>query len=576
MKGKKPSVVELNAQELESLLDQIEEQLGEPTVRPLRLLLASYLELMRVIASKRASIRRLRRLIFGPQSERSCHLLKNDDQDGEAGEASAGDPPEPELPEDREGEPEKGANEPAADGPEPPASRRRARRARGHGRNAADQYAGCDQQMIHHGSLHPGDSCPHCQDGTLYRQGEWGQVVRLVAQPPIGGTRYQLERLRCGLCGKVETAELPPEAGPSKYDATVASMIAVLRYGLGLPWKRLEYAQRCAGIPLPASVQWDVVRQAVSAGLQAAYDCLVWLAAQGRLIYNDDTTMRVLQMKARLKQNLPLREDAPGRTGVFTTSILSEGEGRPPVVLFMTGSHHAGENLREVLLRRAQGLPPPIQMCDGLSRNLPAQLETIVAHCLAHARRKFVDIHESFPDQVRHVILSLKRVYRADALAKAFRLSPEKRLRLHQHRSGPVMDELSTWLKEQLAARQIEPNSSLGSAVSYMLKHWDRLTLFLRVAGAPLDSNAVERALKMAIRHRKNSMHYKTLNGAAVGDLYMSLIHSCYLAQVDPFDYLTTLQRHAAAVKADPSAWMPWNYRQSRIVATELTAAVKA
>ncbi len=75
----------------------------------------------------------------------------------------------------------------------------------------------------------------------------------------------------------------------------------------------------------------------------------------------------------------------------------------------------------------------------------------------------------------------------------------------------------------------MEPNSGLGKAISYMLRQWPALTLFLREPGAPLDNNLCERALKKAILHRKNSLFYKTLNGAEVGDLYMSLIHTCEL-----------------------------------------------
>ncbi len=81
--------------------------------------------------------------------------------------------------------------------------------------------------------------------------------------------------------------------------------------------------------------------------------------------------------------------------------------------------------------------------------------------------------------------------------------------------------------------------------------------------GALLDSNIVERALKRAILHRKNSLFYKTENGAEVGDLFMSLIHTCELNGVNPFDYLTELQKHAAELARDPTAWMPWNYRQT-------------
>jgi len=102
-----------------------------------------------------------------------------------------------------------------------------------------------------------------------------------------------------------------------------------------------------------------------------------------------------------------------------------------------------------------------------------------------------------------------------------------------------------------------------AQAIRYLLKHWKKLTLFLRKAGAPLDNNICEQALKKAVLHRKAAMFYKTENGAHVGDLYMSLIHTCQLNGVNPFDYLTELQRHADELAASPRDWMPWNYRQT-------------
>jgi hypothetical protein len=121
------------------------------------------------------------------------------------------------------------------------------------------------------------------------------------------------------------------------------------------------------------------------------------------------------------------------------------------------------------------------------------------------------------------------------------------------------MQALQDWMAQQFADHAVEPNSGLGQAITYMQNHWEKLTLFLRVPGAPLDNNLCERALKKAILHRKNSLFYRTLNGAKVGDLFMSLIHTAELHQVEPFDYLVALLRHAAAVALDPPAWMPWN-----------------
>ena len=202
----------------------------------------------------------------------------------------------------------------------------------------------------------------------------------------------------------------------------------------------------------------------------------------------------------------------------------------------------------------------------ALSRNLPKlpeKLEILVGHCNAHARRRFVQVTPNFPQECRFVLEALGEVYGYDAQAEEQGLSPEARLRFHQEHSEPVMKQLHTWFRAQFEEKRVEPNSGLGEAITYCLKHWERLTLFLREGGAPLDSNLVERALKKAILHRKNSLFYKTENGAEVGDLFMSLIHTCELDGANPFDYLNELQKHAEELAKNPAVWMPWNYRQT-------------
>ena len=181
----------------------------------------------------------------------------------------------------------------------------------------------------------------------------------------------------------------------------------------------------------------------------------------------------------------------------------------------------------------------------------------LLANCLAHGRRQVVDVVDNFPEECRYVLETLGGVYHYDALAREQELSPEERLRFHQEHSGPLMKELHEWMEAQLAEHKTEPNSGLGKAISYLLNHWPKLTLFLKQPGAPIDNNIVERALKKAILNRKNALFYKTLNGAGVGDLFMSLIHTCELNGVNPFDYLTELQRHSEELRRNPSEWMP-------------------
>lgn len=253
-------------------------------------------------------------------------------------------------------------------------------------------------------------------------------------------------------------------------------------------------------------------------------------------------------------------EEKSERTGIFTSGIVSTREGRK-IALFFSGRKHAGENLADVLEERSLELGSPIQMCDALSRNMPKALKVIVANCMAHSRRKFVDVVEDFPKECQYVLELLAAVYKNDATAKDRAMSPQDRLSFHKAESGPLMEKLRIWMAEQIEGKKVEPNSGLGEAISYSQNHWKKLTCFLEVPGAPLDNNIVERALKKAITHRKNSLFYKSENGAHVGDMFMSLIYTCELHGVDPFDYLTELQRHAEALAANPLEWMPWNYK---------------
>jgi len=386
----------------------------------------------------------------------------------------------------------------------------------------------------------------------VYRQKAPATLVRFTGHAPLEATVFEMERLRCNACGEVFTADEPETAGPAKYDETAVAMIALLKYGTGVPFKRLERLQGQLGMPLPATTQWELM-EAAAKPLRPALEELIRQAAQGSVMHNDDTGMRILRLT---------REPGDKRTGTFTSGIVSL-VGAWTVALFFTGWKHAGANIADVLKQRARGLPAPIQMCDALSRNTPKGVETLIANCLAHGRRQIVDVVENFPEECRHMLETLRGVYRHDALAREQELSPEDRLRFHQEHSGPLMAGLHEWMEAQLAGHKTEPNSVLGKAISYLLNHWTKLTLFLRQPGAPIDNNIVERALKKAILNRRNALFYKTLNGAGVGDLFMSLIHTCELNEANPFDYLTELLRHAEELKNTPSEWMPWNYRET-------------
>jgi len=542
--------LELNQQELEEILARaLTAPLGQDDYQKLHAVLETMAYMTQLLENKNTTLQRLRQMVFGASTEKTGQILQNmADQAGTSSTSATT---------------EEQGNEVAS--PQTPCSPSGGTQpAPGHGRNGAEAYAGAEKVKVRHATLKSGDRCPKCEKGKVYAMATPGVLVRLVGQAPLAGTVYELEKLRCNLCGEVFTAQPPARAGPDKYDATAASMIALLKYGSGLPFHRLQGLQGNLGTPLPASTQWEIVAK-TAPDLESAYRELIHQAAQGEVLYNDDTTMKILALTGKDRQPAESEQTEEGdstRTGIFTSGIVSTRAGQK-IALFFTGRKHAGENLADVLAQRAQELPIPIQMCDGLERNLPRDFQTIVGNCLLHGRRRFVEVVTRFPDECRHLLETLREVYRHDAFCRQQKMSAEERLAYHQAHSRPLMEKLERWFDEQFAERKVEPNSGLGQAITYMQKRWDRLTLFLRQAGAPLDSNMVERILKRAILHRKNGYFYKTENGARVGDLFMTLIHTCQLHGANAFDYLTQLQKRAEEVAAHPPDWMPWNYRDT-------------
>jgi hypothetical protein len=531
-------VIEVNLEELEALLERKRQALGEEDYQKLQKGLRALSYLTERISDQDTTISQLRALLVKPSTEKTSQVLEQ-----------AGIKPPPQS-------------------NSPPHPNQNKKPRPGHGRNGAAAYQGARRIKIAHGALKPGDRCPECLQGKVYPQKDPALRIRVVGQAPIAATVYELERLRCHLCGEVYEAEAPPEVGKKKYDESAGAMMGLLRYGSGVPWCRLEGLEASLGIPLPASTQCEIVTE-VAEGIRPALEELIRQAAQGEVFYNDDTSMKILAL-ARGSPQRGEEEKASSsskeRTGLFTTGIVSTTRQGQRIALFFTGRKHAGENLARVLVERAKGLATPLQMSDALSRNVPKleeKLEILWGNCNAHARRHFVQVTPNFPQECRFVLEIWRKVYRYEGKARAQGLTPEARLRFHQEHSEPLMKQLHTWFEAQFAEKQVEPNSGLGKAISYCLKRWDRLTMFLREPGAPLDSNIVERALKKCILHRKNSLFYKTENGAEVGDLFMSLIHTCELNSVNPFEYLIELQKHVPELAKNPAAWMPWNYRQT-------------
>jgi transposase len=410
-----------------------------------------------------------------------------------------------------------------------------------------------------------GQRCPVCGQGTFYELPP-GVEIRIAGQALRSALRYELQKLRCSACGQLFTAALPHAAGEEKYSPRARAVRVVGRYDLGLPLSRLEGYQALLGVPIPDATQWDQIERVADCGY-VVFQHLEGLAAQGELSHQDDTSVRLVTL---IKENQQIRAQAAAqgfsrpkeRTGMFTTALVVKW-GERTICLYDSGRSHAGENLQALLEQRQANLGKPLVRSDALSRNAADDAQLMRCHCLAHGRRQCSDLEDVFPQECRVVIEALKQVFDHDTEARDQQMSPEARLAYHQAYSRPLRDDLKAWLDRQVEERLVEPNSALGQAMAYMQTHGETLTRFLSVAGAPLDNNVVERALKLLIRQRKNALFYQTAYSAYIASVLTSLIATCIYAGVNVLDYLVALQEHRAEVCADPAAWLPWTSQAS-------------
>ncbi|MGB5534269.1 MAG: IS66 family transposase [Thiogranum sp.] len=550
---KDPQPIEIDDAEVEQLIHKAEQgALDAAEQQRLVALLKTLLWLQHTLLSTRISLSKLKRILFGKKTEKRPRKPKEPDRGAEgSGNGSDGD--------GGSNAPPTGTPSSSGMAPGGQSSASNTPKTRGHGRRAAADYPGAEPVFCAPPAHHSGDRCEQCRRGRLYRSRPLVRL-RFTGQPLALVTRFELEQLRCGTCGALSVAPMPPEIGRETYDVSLKVNLALAHYHLGLPFKRIESFQDMLGMPLPDATQWELVEQ-VADSAYPIYETLKQLGANQPLVYQDDTGARILSL---IRENQA--EPSPKRKGMYTTVLQFEGE--YSICLYFTGRQHAGENLDDVLAYREPDLPPIQWMSDGLAANTPKQHQdqTIDINCIAHGRRKLVELEDYFPKESTQVIDAIAKIYEHEAECKKQRLTPAQRLAYHQQHSRTVMDDLKAWMEKQFEDRGVEPNSRLGGAFDYLLKRWKSLTRFLEIPGAPLDNNTAERALKMILRLRKNSLFYANPHGAYVGDVLTSLIETCRLAGTNPLDYLTALMENRPAVFRDPGAWLPWNYRDHRDV----------
>ena len=522
--------------EVEGLIRQIRQTNLDPSAKDkIERLLRTILMMVNLLEKKNTSITKLKKLIFGKKSERNKHGKSGGGTKSEDARDNPATEPEP------------------VDSPEKNEQTTQAR-AGGHGHRAISEYHGAAVVECSINDLEAGDECPGegCR-GHLYDLKAPKHLLQFRSEPLINATVYKCEVLRCSSCQQRYEASPPAGVRNETYDATCDATIAVMKYGMGMPWKRMEEMQGMRGVPLSATTLWERSAETARVGTEI-FRQLVRLAANGQICYFDDTRMRILSCD---------EEDGNEKRRATQTTGIVVRWGERKIALYHSGRAHAGINLAKMLERRDPAAPEMLTMCDALPLNLSRVKNVKSGYCIVHARREFYELREKYPAESEIVLNAVAGIYQNEEEARS--MTAAERLSLHQEKSGPIMSELQKWIGRQLGEDRVEPNSDLGKALRYWVKHWERLTLWLRVEGAPLDNNEAERALRKIVLIRKNSLFYKTPKGAGVGDILTSLIQTCRLNGVDAWDYLVTIIRDEAEALRNPERYLPWNYREARM-----------
>jgi transposase len=545
-------IPKINPSEVETLIEKIwQNKLDEQDKRMIDRLLRTLLYVVSMLQEKKVTLLRLKEMVFGKKSEKMKRGEgeKDEPKDGpgsgvqEGGKGDGSQTPKNEKLEGVEGE--------------------KPRRKPGHGRHRASDYPGAKKVHCRHRQLVSGSPCPkqNCR-GKVYRE-KPHQFIQFTGQPAIQATQYEQEVVRCRECGAVYEAPLPEGVSPKKWDETADATIAIERHAKYTPSYRTARMQEMCGIPLPESVQSERCREVADA-LEAIYEEMKKEAANGKVFHIDDTPVRIMELvkenkeKELEKKGKRKKKKKEERVGIQTSGVVVELYSGARVALYFNGRQHAGENVEDLYQLRGPGLPPPIQMADALASNWCGERERIVCKCLVHARRKFVEIGRIYPEACDYALKQIGKVYWNEGQTAG--MSDEERLAYHQAHSGPAIGELKQWMDDQVVEKKVEPNSSLGKAVDYFQTHYEGLTAWLRYAGAPLDNNWCEQALKPVVIIRKNSYGYKTSRGAKTGAIIQSVIQTCRLNGTNVWQYLVGVLRRSAEVKEKPEAFLPWNY----------------
>jgi len=428
--------------------------------------------------------------------------------------------------------------------PKPPSDKKPGKKGRreGQGNNTAGDFPNAEHRDVKLIEYQPGDPCPKCDTGKLYPW-ESGISINIEGSPLLEAVIYHIEKLRCNSCGEIISAPFSLE----KYSPSAKAIICLMHYSASVPFYRLEKLQRQFLTPVSRSVQWELVNDAAEV-FEVIYLLFIEYLKKSPLLYADDTKAKVLSMMGKLQ-----KIDGKDRKALYTT-VISGKCNEAPIVAYFTGHSNSGENLDKIITQDTS----TVVMTDASSSN-NGKYKRRSIYCLTHGRRQFKDIEKNFESECKHVISLIGIAYKNDSETRE--MSDQLRLEYHQKNSTAPMSELHSWMLLKLEKKEVEPNSSLGHAIRYLLKHWEKLTGFLRIPGAPLDNNLAEQLLRKSVLDRKNFLFYKTERGAYVGDIHSSVLMTCDKNKINGYRYQIWVLENRSDVPINPEKYLPWNFK---------------
>lgn len=611
MEFKQPKKLNIDPNELSAILEVVKPYLTKAQYTIINSAFQTLAWLLSVVKDKSCSIAKLRRLVFGKKTENLKNLrdrLEENKEPTSDTKLSSNDPSAisltstseevSKLPPEDSGKPELLLDEvnptadplregPTKESPKIPTDGEQSllepgnqtektsegidpkpepEKKKNHGRRPLSDYKVSKITYVFCDHFKPGDICSKCALGRLYSIAP-EMLLTLKGNNLFEGEAWAIEGLRCNRCMNIFRATLPKEvATQPKADFSARAIVCLCKYQLGIPLYRLEAWQNIQSLPISDSEMWEWTED-VALILQPVHQALTQIAGSSRVIHNDDTTAKVLDLMAEnvlIKKeealNPKIKQKDKKRVGIYTTALLAKQDDHE-IAIYVTGRKNAGENLDDLMDNRSKDLEKPVQACDASTSNKAERHETVMAKCFNHARHNFCEILEFWPKECLTIIELMNEVFMNDR--KTNEMTPEDRQKYHEKNSTSIVERIKTYSNNLLNNKIVEPNSNLGKAIAYLNNHWEGLTLFLKNGEAPLTNNDCERTVKSFVLIRKNSYFYKSLWGAMVGDILLSTIRTCQLNKINPYEYLVAIQANAEQVQKNPATWLPWNYTQN-------------